>query len=223
MVLTTEWNHGSLLELCLLEYSEHDDLSKWMSSASGISSSWAPHLNLIINMPLSVTILGQWVLPGLCYLLAFRWDSKIPRGKFSSALHVAHRDGGSLFIVCLFTKNLTRSFSEKPKWKAHNIVAAGNAIPECSCRVCLKKMKLTASSEPEIVVVIVASGNNDQGATVSMMQEPASLRRKHYLSRKGRKKKGSWQGRLLTLEPDFKWYGIICSSGGHYKQKQNGL
>lgn len=66
---------------------------------------------------------------------------------------------------------------------------AGNASPECTSLVCVKKMKLSASSEPEIVVVIVASENNDQGATVSLMQEPASLRRKRYLSRRGRKKK----------------------------------
>lgn len=70
-------------------------------------------------------------------------------------------------------------------------MVAGNGFPECSFLVCLKKMKLLASSEAKIVVMIVDLENNDQGATINTMQEPASLRRKHYLSRKerGEKKK----------------------------------
>ena len=52
------------------------------------------------------------------------------------------------------------------------------ASTESTFWVCLKKMKLCASSAPETVVGIVASKNNDHSSMVTMMQEPAGLRRK---------------------------------------------
>lgn len=52
------------------------------------------------------------------------------------------------------------------------------ASTESTFWVCLKKMKLYASSAPETVVGIVASKNNDHSSMVTMIQEPVSLRRK---------------------------------------------